>query len=157
MLISGGSGTALPQTCAIPPRTGLRSARGELLAAAKIARELFDPRLSRVLSDAIIIAVLAAGLTLLAASSPSGRRSMALLLIPACYLALGCVVMPSVNDNGPGSEGPPRITLTCGPVAVIASVAVIMAVRYVRRHDAAEWEVTVVTFTGVRLLLLRGL
>jgi hypothetical protein len=50
---------------------------GELLAAAKIARELFDPRLSRVLSDAIIIAVLAASLTLLAASSPSGRRSMA--------------------------------------------------------------------------------
>ncbi len=91
------------------------------------------------LSDAIIIAVAAAGLALLAASAPYGRRSAALLLIPGYYLALGFVVAPSMTGATPfdsgtsGWEGLPRIMLTCGPLAIAVSVAIVMAVRYTRR------------------------
>ena len=91
------------------------------------------------MSDAIIIAVAAAGLALLAASAPYGRRSAALLLIPGYYLALGLVVAPSMTgatafDGGvSGWEGLPRIMLTCAPLALAVSLAIIMAVRYTRR------------------------
>jgi hypothetical protein len=93
----------------------------------------------QVMSDAIIIAVAATGLALLAASSPYGRRSAALLLIPGYYLALGWLVAPSMTgatafDSGTsGWEGLPRIMLTCAPLAIAVSVAAIMAVRYIRR------------------------
>jgi hypothetical protein len=93
----------------------------------------------RVVSDALIIAVSAAGLALLAASAPYGRRSAALLLIPGYYLALGSVVAPSMTgatafDSGvSGCEGLPRIMLTCAPLALAVSLAIIMAVRYTRR------------------------
>lgn len=93
----------------------------------------------QVVSDAIIIAAVAAGLALLAASSPYGRRSAALLLIPGYYLALGFVVAPSMTGASPfesgtsGWEGLPRIMLTCGPLAIAVSLAIIMAVRYTRR------------------------
>jgi hypothetical protein len=72
-------------------------------------------------------------------SSPYGRRSAALLLIPGYYLALGFVVAPSMTGATPfdsgtsGWEGLPRIMLTCGPLAIAVSVAIIMAVRYTRR------------------------
>ena len=93
----------------------------------------------QVASDALIIALVAAGLALLAASSPHGRRSAVLLLIPGYYLALGWVVTPSMtgastgNSGVSGWEGLPRIILTCAPLALAVSVATIMAVRYLRR------------------------
>jgi hypothetical protein len=93
----------------------------------------------QVVSDAIITTLVAAGLALLAASSPYGRRSAALLLIPGYYLALGFLVEPSMtgastgNSGVSGWEGLPRIMLTCAPLALAVSVATIMAVRYIRR------------------------
>jgi hypothetical protein len=93
----------------------------------------------QVTSDALIIALVAAGLVLLAVSAPYGRRSAVLLLIPGYYLALGFVVAPSMTgaslgDSGiSGWEGLPRIVLTCAPLALAVSLAVIMAVRYTRR------------------------
>ena len=57
----------------------------------------------------------------------------------AYYLALGFVVAPSMTgaslgDSGiSGWEGLPRIVLTCAPLALAVSLAVIMAVRYTRR------------------------
>jgi hypothetical protein len=93
----------------------------------------------QVISDAIITAVPTAGLALLAVSAPYGRRSAALLLIPGYYLALGYVVAPSMTgatafDSGvSGWEGLPRIMLTCAPLALAVSIALIMAVRYTRR------------------------
>jgi hypothetical protein len=93
----------------------------------------------QVMSDVIIIAVALAGLALLAASSPHGRRSAALLLIPGYYLSLGWVVLPSMTGATPfdsgtsGWEGLPRIMLTCAPLALAVSIAVIMTVRYDRR------------------------
>ena len=47
VLISGGSCTALPVSDLCGPSSN-RAPPGKLLAAAKIARELFDPRLSRL-------------------------------------------------------------------------------------------------------------
>jgi len=90
----------------------------------------------QVVADALIIAAIVAGLALLAASSPFGRRSAALLLIPGYYLALGHVVPPSMTgaDGGvSGWEGLLRIMLTCAPLAVVVSVTVLMALRYIRR------------------------
>jgi hypothetical protein len=93
----------------------------------------------QAVSDAIITAMVTAGLALLAASGPYGRRSAALLLIPGYYLALGFLVEPSMtgastgNSGVSGWEGLPRIMLTCAPLAIAVSVAITMAVRYIRR------------------------
>ena len=92
-----------------------------------------------VATAGIIIAVSVVGLALLAASSPCGRRSAALLLLPAYYLALEFVMVPPstvvVGLDSPafGWDGLPRIMLTCAPPTIAVGIAVIMAARYIRR------------------------
>jgi hypothetical protein len=40
----------------------------------------------------------------------------------------------SLGDSGvSGWEGLPRVMLTCAPLALVVSLAIIMAIRYVRR------------------------
>jgi hypothetical protein len=92
---------------------------------------------------AVVTASVASGLAVLAVSSPTGRRSAALLLIPAYYLVLGSALASLVTGIGSGAyhpegEGLPRITLNACPLALAVSVAVIMAVRYIRRPQPMD-------------------
>jgi hypothetical protein len=84
-------------------------------------------------SDAIMITAVAVSLGGMAAASPLSRRIMVLLSALAYYFIVGLVVMPSAV-GGPyevtsGWVGPPRITLTCLPLAASIAGLAIMALR----------------------------
>lgn len=70
-------------------------------------------------------------------ATPLSRRVALALSIPAYYLIVGYLVLPSISGS-PGSseagwEGPLRVSLTVLPFAVLLCVALVVALRTVRR------------------------
>jgi hypothetical protein len=88
-----------------------------------------------LLASATVITLVAITLAGMAVATPLSRRVALALAIPAYYLVVRILVLPSMSgppSNEEGWEGPLRVSLTILPFAVLLCMALVMARRTVR-------------------------
>jgi hypothetical protein len=103
-------------------------------AAACIYNWVWPPH--PLLANATVITLAAITLAGMAVATPLSRRVALALSIPAYYLIVGHLVLPSISESPGlsegGWEGPLRVSLTILPFAVLLCVALVVARRTVR-------------------------